>query len=170
MDKKLKDWQRASTWKNMERVEKNDKSKQPPTHWQTQPTPNLKCFMWRMLTSSPAISITRTQSQKTLLWQQSPAGWHKSQRYCLSKTTIRAVLSEALLYQKACGFPIQLKAFGQRTVVFLTLHQTHRSFSVDDNDRIHLRWPCCERFQGSRLCDVLWILQVCICMTKLHSV
>ena len=120
----------------------------------------------------------KNKKSESLLWQQSLTGWLKSQRYCLSKTTIRAVLSQALLYKKACGFPTQLKAFGQWAAAFVTLHQTYRGFSVGDNDRIHLRWPCCERFQGKRLCcsqqctvDTPGVcVCVCVWMTKLHSV
>lgn len=53
-----------------------------------------------------------TKSQ-SLLWQQSLAEWLKSQRYCLTKNHNQAVLSEALLNKKACGFLTRLKAFGQ---------------------------------------------------------
>lgn len=94
----------------------------------------------------------KNTKSESLLWQQSRAESLKSQRYCLSKASIRAVLSEVMLDKKACGSLTQLKPFGCRGTALATPYQTQRRFSVGDNDRIHLRWPCCEQLQGNGLC------------------
>lgn len=46
--------------------------------------------------------------------------------------------------QKACDSLTHLKAFGQWATLFGTLYQT-QSFSVEDNGRLHSRWPCSEQ-------------------------
>lgn len=79
--------------------------------------------------SSPAISITRTQSQKVCCGSNHLASGSNHGTIVCPKTTIRAVLSEALLDKKACCSLIQLKAFGQRAKAFFkTVSNTEELF------------------------------------------
>lgn len=125
---------------------KKKKLQQPTTHRTTQQTLNLECFLRRVLTSSPAFSNT-TQSHKVCAGSNHwPSG--------LNQSAIVSPKPQSELYCQKLGWTKglslwQLKAFGQWPAVFVTLVQTHRSYSLVNNDRIHLRWPCCEQFQGN---------------------
>lgn len=63
--------------------------------------PELECFIRRMLTSSPCHFHHANTNLESPLWRQSMAECLKSQRHCLSKTTIRSSIVWSSVGQKA---------------------------------------------------------------------
>lgn len=77
-------------------------------------------------------------------WQQSLAKWLKSEHYCLSKTAIKAVLSEALLYQKGLWLLNTIKSLWTVSCRSCNAASNTVAFCIGDKARPHLRWPFCK--------------------------
>lgn len=76
-----------------------------------------------------------------LLWQQSLAKWLESECYCLSKTTIRAVLWEVLLHTKSLCLPSAIKSLWTVSYSICNNVSTTERFSVNNNPfEVALLW------------------------------
>lgn len=123
-----------------ERARERGTNSHPPTDKQQRAQAGVA--QRRMLTPSPCHLHHTNTKLESPLWQQSLTEWLKSQRYCLSKTTITALLSAALLDRKVCGSLTKLKAFWTASYSACnTVWNTEQLFCGRQCSN-PMRWPC----------------------------